>query len=34
MPHNNLLPKLSIVNKISAMTEPLGDANVVVGIPN
>ena len=33
MSHNDLLPKLSIVNKISAMTEPLGDINVVVEIP-
>lgn len=33
MSHYDLLPKLSIVNKISAMTEPLGDINVVVEIP-
>ena len=33
MSHNDLLPKLSIVNKISAMTEPLGEINVVVEIP-
>lgn len=33
MSHNDLLPKLSIVDKISAMTEPQGDINVVVEIP-
>ena len=33
MSHNDLLPKLSIVNKISAVTEPQGDINVVVEIP-
>jgi inorganic pyrophosphatase len=33
MSHNDLLPKLSIVDKISAMNEPQGDINVVVEIP-
>ena len=33
MSHNDLLPKLSIVDKIPAMTEPQGDINVVVEIP-
>jgi inorganic pyrophosphatase len=33
MSHNDLIPKLSIVNKVSAMIEPLGDINVVVEIP-
>lgn len=33
MSRNDLLPKLSFVNKISAITEPLGDINVVVEIP-
>lgn len=33
MSHYNILPKLSILNKISPMSEPLGDINVVVEIP-
>lgn len=33
MTPKDLLPKLSIVNKISAMTERLGNINVVIEIP-
>ena len=33
MSHYNMLPKLSILNKIPPMSEPLGHINVVVEIP-
>ena len=33
MTHKDLLPKLSIINKIPAMTDPSGNINVVVEIP-